>query len=77
MTLRLSLFLVLAVAGCAQQAPQVHAPKAMFDLSRICDDPHYGAVCEQQVPVGRPATSPIRVDTNLATPRSAKLALRG
>ncbi len=71
------MFLVLAAAGCAKQAPQVHAPKAMFDLSRICDDPHYGAVCEQQTPAAFPATSPIRVDTNLATPRSAKLALRG
>lgn len=54
----------------------------MFDLSRICDDPHYGSVCAETqspsvLPGASPAASPIRVDTNLATPRSVKLAFEG
>lgn len=75
MSLRLALLLGLAAAGCAQTTPATRAPRPMFDVSRICDDPHYGAICEpHQVPVGAPAVSPIRVDTNLATPRSSTLA---
>lgn len=77
MSLRLSLVLALAVAGCAKQAPLVRAPAPMFDVSRICDDPHYHSVCDQtQAPVRFPSSAPIRIDTNLAAPPSAKLALQ-
>lgn len=49
----------------------------MFDVSRICDDPHYHSVCDQtQAPVRFPSSAPIRIDTNLAAPPSAKLALQ-
>jgi hypothetical protein len=77
MSLRLSLFVVLAVAGCAKQAPQARAPKPMFDLSRICADPQYGSVCaDKQAPAALPESAPIRVDTNLATPPSTVFGLQ-
>lgn len=50
----------------------------MFDVSRICNDPHYGTICdEKQPPPAFPVTPPIRIDTNLSTPPSDKLALQG
>jgi hypothetical protein len=76
MSLRLSLVLALAAAGCARQAPQVRAPSStptspMFDVSRICTDPSYQSICEEkQAPAALPTETPIRVDTNLATPPS-------
>lgn len=80
MSLRLCLFVALAAAGCAKQAhvSQARAPKPMFDLSRICDDPHYNAICsEKQTPAALPTSSPIQVDTNLATPPSATFGMQG
>lgn len=85
MSLRLSLFALLAAAACAKQAPQVRAPhpapRPMFDLSRICDDPHYRGVCSDTqspiTPASFPTRSPIRVDTNLATPPSTTFGLQG
>ena len=78
MSLRLSLILALAAAGCVKHAPQQSAPKPMFDVSRICDNPHYQSICEEpQAPAAFPTTTPIRIDTNFAAPRATKLALQG
>jgi hypothetical protein len=78
MSLRLSLLLALAAAGCVKQAPQSSTPKPMFDVSRICDNPHYQSICEEkQAPAAFPAAAPIRIDTNFAAPRATKLALQG
>lgn len=53
----------------------------MFDLSRICDDPHYRGVCSDTqspiTPASFPTRSPIRVDTNLAAPPSTTFGLQG
>ncbi|MFN0251568.1 MAG: hypothetical protein ACKV2T_32130 [Kofleriaceae bacterium] len=80
MSLRLSLVLALAAAGCARQAPHVRAPSStpMFDVSRICSDPTYPSICdEQQAPAALPSEAPIRVDTNLATPPVSTLGFQG
>jgi hypothetical protein len=70
-----SVLIALATAGCVKQGHvRERQPLDMFEL---CSDVRFQKLCEPAFAPVREQNRPIRVDTNLSTPASARTPALG